>query len=90
MRSSEWKRGVQRIGLITLNSPDLGNIEVKIRYLYCPDKSIVFFWDVLSIAHAYKTYAKCDTGPILVPRAHDPSGLRQESRAGRSGDTAAK
>ena len=65
MRSSEWKRGVQRIGLITLNRPDLGNRVVNVRYLYCQDKSIVSLWDILSIAHAYKMYAKCYTGPLF-------------------------
>ena len=55
-----------RIGLITLNRPDLGKVRVRVRYLYCSDNSIVSLWDVLSTAHAYKTYAKCYTKPHFL------------------------
>ena len=43
---------VQRIGLITLNLPDLGQMIDEAKYLYCPDKNIVSLWDILLIAHA--------------------------------------
>ena len=42
----------QRLGLITLNRPDLRIPNVKVRYLYCLDNSIVSLWDILSIALA--------------------------------------
>ena len=38
---------VQRIGLITLNRPDLERLSGKARYLYVLDRSIVSLWDII-------------------------------------------
>lgn len=54
MRSSEWKRGFQDFGLITLNLPDLEGSNVKVYYLYCSDKNLPSLWDAMSSARAYK------------------------------------